>query len=181
MNDLNTIFEFVDREFLSRNLRVLLVGGHAVNVHGHTRATLDVDFLVVMEDEAQIRALMKEKGYTNQSSHGNVLFCHHPASQLRIDFLKTDSHTMDVLWQSKLERPSGTKPGCPVIGLEHLIAMKLSALRENFSKRRAKDLPDILELARKHSWSFEEKLKPLVDQFGSPELEETLRKEWESF
>ena len=152
-----------------------------MNVHGHTRATLDVDFLIVMEDEAQIRKIMKEKGYTNQSSHGNVLFCNHPDSQLRIDFLKTDSRTMEVLWQGKMKITTGENAVCPVIGLEHLISMKLSALRENFTKRRLKDLPDILVLARKHGWLFDADLKPLIDQFGSAQVEAALRKDWEAF
>ncbi len=180
VNELEFIFDLVGRAFPQQGIQALLVGGHAVNAHGVTRATLDVDFMIVSDQEEKVRALMKANGFVNQSSHGCVLFCNQPGSSLRIDFLKTDSETMATLWKRKLEVPSAESSGCPVVDLEHLIMMKLTALRNNLSGRRLKDLPDILTLAKKHGWSFEEDLKPLIDQFANADVEIELRKAWEN-
>jgi hypothetical protein len=43
-------------------LRFLVIGGYAVGAHGHTRATFDVDFLVLRaEREAWMTGLAKAK------------------------------------------------------------------------------------------------------------------------
>ncbi|MCC5848306.1 MAG: nucleotidyl transferase AbiEii/AbiGii toxin family protein [Verrucomicrobia bacterium] len=180
MSDVESIFQLVGRDFPEQEIQALLVGGHAVNAHGYTRATLDVDFMIVSDQEEKVRELMKARGYVNQSSHGSVLFCNRPGSSLRIDFLKTDPETMAALWNQKktIHHADGTT--CYVADLEHLIAMKLTALRSHFARRRGKDLPDILSLAKNHDWSFDQKLKPLIDQFGSTEVENELRTAWEA-
>lgn len=180
MSELESIFRLIQEIFTEQDIRILLAGGHAVNVHGVTRATVDVDFVIDARYETEVRNLMKAQGYVNQSSHGNVLFCNRPESTLRIDFLKTDPVTMDQLWgQRILPHPEGA-PGCPVVSLEHLVAMKIAALRENFDKRHEKDLPDILRLAARHDWSWENHLQPLVKRFGSPELSLKLHQAWEN-
>jgi hypothetical protein len=140
---------------------------------------VDVDFVIDARQEAEVRNLMKEQGYVNQSSHGNVLFCNKPGDALRIDFLKTDSDTMKQLWDHK--RPfvlQGASAGY-LISLEHLVAMKLVALRENFERRRSKDLADVLNLARHHGWEYTRDMKPLVEQFGNAQIERELLRTWE--
>ena len=49
-------------------------------------------------------------------------------------------------------------------------------IRERFIEQ---DVPDILMLAGWHGWSWENHLHPLVERFGSSELEEILRDAWE--
>lgn len=74
VSDLKSIFQLVGRDFPEQGIQALLVGGHAVNAHGYTRATLDVDFMIVSDQEEKIRELMKARGYVNQSNHAGVLF-----------------------------------------------------------------------------------------------------------
>lgn len=179
MSELESIYQLIDRKFPEQNIRVLLVGGHAVNAYGFTRATVDVDFIIQEHQEHLVKHLMKESGYQNQSSHGNVLFCNRPDSSFRVDFLKTDSHTMDQLWADKLPVHSTEVSGCFMVSLEHLVAMKLSALRDHFSSRAEKDLPDIAYLAKLHHWSFEKNIKPLMDRFGSKHIESEFCTIWE--
>jgi hypothetical protein len=101
-----------------------------------------------------------------------------PDSILRVDFLKTDHATLEELWAKRDQMDSEGDDGIPYANIEHLIAMKLTALRGNFAKRQYKDLPDILHLAKIHDWSFEQQMKPLLNTFGSPELAKLVEDRW---
>ncbi len=161
-----------------QGIQALLIGGHAVNVHGVVRATQDIDFMMAAADENLVRSVMRAEGYTEQISHHNVTFIHKPGSALRIDLLKVEHDTLRELWNERIYAELSSGVSIPVASLRHLLAMKISALHNNFERRQHKDLSDILELGRIHTLSFQEVLQPLLSSHGSVELEELLRKAW---
>ena len=181
MSELENIYHLIVQEFPSRGIRALLVGGHAVNAHGYTRATQDIDFIIDSDQEELVSNVMKSHGYTNESRHETVLFCMKPEAALRIDFLKTDSSTMNTLWEKRNRLTLEKDAVVFYADIKHLIAMKLTALKGNFSRREHKDLPDILNLAQIHGLSFETDLQPLLQKFGTPELETKIKQSWELF
>ena len=58
MSELESIYQLIDRKFPEQNIRVLLVGGHAVNAYGFTRATVDVDFIIQEHQEHLVMTQM---------------------------------------------------------------------------------------------------------------------------
>jgi len=64
MIDLFSEFNRIIEKFQSREVAYSVVGAFAVAVYGGARATQDMDFLLLSEDEEKIRAVMRELGYT---------------------------------------------------------------------------------------------------------------------
>jgi hypothetical protein len=139
------------REFLlsliEKRVRFLLVGGHAVALHGAPRATLDLD-VFVGNDAANLSALEAAlysfgfPEYARATSHlaSGERFLMIGEKPLRIDILNAvDGLTFDEAWSSRVEVPFGS---------EKLSVIGLDALVKNKSKSgRTKDLLDI-ELLR---------------------------------
>jgi hypothetical protein len=96
-DDFEVALDVFARELPAAGIGYLLVGGHAVNHYGLTRATQDLDFMIAAEDVEPVRRIMTNAGFTNVSEHEVVLFFNRPGSSLRIDFLRVDSETMRKL------------------------------------------------------------------------------------
>ena len=107
MSELESLYQLIVREFPAKGIRAILVGGHAVNAHGYTRATQNIDFIIDGDQENLVGQVMKKAGYTNQSRHETVMFCMKPDAVLRVDFLKTDEETMRILWQKRHQMELG--------------------------------------------------------------------------
>jgi len=54
MTNLETILDVASRQLSAAGVDCILIGGFAVNYHGYTRNTLDVDFMIV---RGQVEAL----------------------------------------------------------------------------------------------------------------------------
>jgi len=54
MTNLETILDVASRQLSAAGVDCILIGGFAVNYHGYTRNTLDVDFMIVRR---QVEAL----------------------------------------------------------------------------------------------------------------------------
>jgi len=172
---LSEVFELVASRFAERGIDTLLIGGFAVNHYGYSRNTMDIDFMLASHQENEACRLMRENGYTNISKHETVIFVQKPESSLRVDFLKVDKHTMTRLLASSSDvEYLGHSVRLP--SLEDLIAMKIFSLKTGGAKREAKDYPDIAYLAVLNNWNTERQLRPLCDQFGTPEIYERLCK-----
>ena len=56
-------FDRIVRGFARAKVRYAVAGGFAVGLHGHVRATLDMDFLVHGDDLVKANAVLKRLGY----------------------------------------------------------------------------------------------------------------------
>jgi len=162
---INRIFDIIGTEIPKAGIRFLLIGGHAVNHYGYTRATMDVDFMIASEDAPAICNIMKTAGFTNISKGETVIFFSRPDSPLRIDFLPVDSGTMEQLMERAVETTYGGITLC-VPALKDLVAMKLFAIQNASPRRRDRDLSDVLHLALVNDMDVENDLKPLCEQFA---------------
>lgn len=166
---IETIFEIVCRALSSVGVDFLMIGGHAVNYYGYTRATMDVDFMIACGDVSGVRATMKEAGFTNVSQAENVVFFGRPDSPIRIDFLPVDGQTMKKLLSNSVPTDYlGVALRVP--SLEDLVAMKIFALHNGSVKRLLRDSEDIVRLVLEHGWSLERQLKPLCLRYADEAL-----------
>lgn len=169
------IFDVVSRKLPEAGVEFLMIGGHAVNYYGYSRATIDVDFMIASSDVQEVREVMKAAGFTNVSESDNVIFFNHPENPHRVDYLKVDSGSMTQLLQNA-EHISYANVEVSAPRLKDLIAMKLFALANGAKQREEKDLPDIVHLSMEHGLSAEGDLKPLCERFANNEVYEAVRR-----
>ena len=174
MTNLRTILDAASRQLPAAGVDCLLIGGFAVNHHGYTRNTLDVDFMIVAEQLDTVRRIMTQAGYVNITIQDNVAFFNAPDSPLRVDFLRVDRDTMRKLLVNAVPaNVQGFEVRVPA--LRDLIAMKIFALSQDVPRRMGKDLPDIAYLSVIHNLNLESDIRPLCKQFGTSEVYELIR------
>jgi hypothetical protein len=151
MDSMNLPQDFVDllAEFERTNVRVLVIGGYAVGVHGRPRATKDLDLLVEPQSEE-----VRERACAALDAFGAPArvvedLRHADASQvvwfgappLRVDlFLSMGNLDFDQAWRQRFDVRSGNIV-VHVLGLQDLLAVKRSAARPQ-------DIADIRVLTR---------------------------------
>ena len=165
MNTIGQIFDVVGERLPAAGIEFLMIGGHAVNHYGYSRATIDVDFMIASSDIEAVRSVMSAAGFSNISQSENVIFFNNPAIPYRVDFLHVDEATLKILIDGAQRIEYGGQ-SLLVPCLLDLIAMKLFALKNGSAKREEKDFPDIVQLAIEHNLDVETGLKPLCDKFS---------------
>jgi hypothetical protein len=173
MTSLETIFNLAACQLPAAGVDCILIGGFAVNYHGYTRNTLDVDFMIVSEQLETVKKIMIQAGFTNIAIEHNVVFFSAPDSPLRVDFLRVDRDTMRKLLANAI---GAVVQGCAlkVPMLKDLLAMKIFALSQDVARRMGKDLPDIAYLSVLHNLDMEADIRPLCDRFGTPKTYELI-------
>lgn len=169
LEQINKVFEVVSQRLPESGIPFLMIGGHAVNHYGYTRATMDVDFMIAAKDVVSVRNIMKTSGFTNVSEGETVIFFSLPESPLRVDFLPVDTETMEQLLNGAIDVSYGGVP-LKVPSLNDLLAMKLFALNSGNPQRKERDFSDVVQLMILNDLKPEEDLKPLCDRFATKEL-----------
>jgi len=139
--DLATFFE-------QHSKRFAVIGGFALIAHGIQRATFDLDLLVESDIQQTLIAFLESRGYqTLHRSSGFSNHLHASAAMGRLDFVYVDGHTAEAVFASSVETAILGDIRALVPKPEHLIAMKLRAIK-NDPSRRLQDLADIQQLSR---------------------------------
>ena len=141
-------FELVADQFRQAQIPFLLIGGFAVNYYNVSRNTADIDFLIKEEDYARGFEILKKFGYREFHRQSAFAQLKSTKSGFRdVDFIFVDENTFkSLIGAGKEAKIAGQKAIFP--SLEHLIALKLHAIKNNPKLRVTKDLPDIIELIR---------------------------------
>ncbi len=139
-------------------IRYLIVGGVAVNLHGHRRFTADVDILLALDEEnlekmtalmhamkyverlpielkelnnqEKVKQLLEEKGMTAYT------FLSNGRERIDVDVLASASLSFDSYDQHKVMLDIDEAVQVPVVSINDLISLKKEA-------NRAKDIEDI--------------------------------------
>ena len=124
-----------------------IIGGFAMQAHGNSRNTIDLDFLVPEEQQPRLVAFLEQSGY--ETLHLSAGFSNHlhPDDALgRVDIAYVDRPTARNLFGAAVAKEVG---GARVLvpKPEHLIAMKLHALKSD-PGRIDRDTADIVDLLR---------------------------------
>lgn len=133
----------VGARFDAASIRYALIGGFAMALRGVQRATVDLDFILMLEDLEEADAIFKELGYDRQFKSENV--SHYISGERnlgRIDIL----HAFRGPSLGMLERADriDVAPGLtlPVVQSEDLIGLKVQAA-VNDPRRATADWTDI--------------------------------------
>ncbi|MBY0526888.1 MAG: hypothetical protein K2R98_26075 [Gemmataceae bacterium] len=151
-----------------------LVGGMAVNAHGHQRTTGDVDFLVTAAGLKEFSERFVPKHY--QQLEGRPRRFKDRANNVSVDFLVAGmypgSGKPGPISYPDPERTSQLIKKLRVINLQTLITLKLSA-------RRHQDFADVVSLITAHDLAepFLDQLHPALHQDFIECLEEKRRED----
>lgn len=171
------ILDIIHEQFEKAGIRHLVVGGCAVYAYGVDRNTDDVDILI--EDQAAQTAVMALSRYGyREREQGHLVSRMIPNEPVLpiVDLMYVNTPTMEAMWQESRIVPLGAYAH-HLPSPQHLINMKLHALRHGGEGRRNKDALDILELSRLHSIDMRSPdFEKACLHFGSPELYRFLMK-----
>lgn len=138
----------VETFLTERHWRFALVGGVALAVYGNPRLTLDLD--VVTEGEAQeaLVAWMESAGYATLHRSSGFSNHRHPSPERgRVDFIYVRDETAAKLFAGVVVAPGPADRPVPVPRKEHLIAMKVQAMK-NDPTRTLQDMADVSYLLK---------------------------------
>jgi hypothetical protein len=155
------------------DLAFLVIGGHAINAYCEPRATVDVDFLVSRDAQSRWRELLEDEGFKLiQDGKTFLQFAPPYGVEWRLDLMLVNPQTFGKL--------AAAARSVQVLGIdaliprqEHLIALKLHALKHGHEERYEKDFGDVLALFRNTGLDpRSESSAKLFEQFGTPKLYE---------
>jgi len=156
-----SVFDLVSGAATAEGVRCILIGGFAVNFYKVTRQTTDVDFLIAKEDFERMLPRLEAAGYGRFSSHENFVQLTNARQSLwDIDFMFVDMETIAKI-ENEGQRIHIAKNEFTVPSLNHLIALKLHAIKSNSKYRYMKDFVDIVDLIRMNE------LDPAQDGFAA--------------
>ena len=144
--DYDNSFQLISYISKKTGVSCVLIGGFAVNYYKVTRQTLDVDFLITKENFDKILPSLEKAGY--RQDYKQEVFArlrNDKARLLDIDFMFVDIDTLNKIIKEAKETTIGSQKFI-VPTLNHLIALKLHAIKYNPKIREYKDLPDIINL-----------------------------------
>ncbi len=159
----------------TRGLDVLVCGGHAVNAYQVIRKTGDLDLVVRERHVPEWRAQLVALGYGVFHEDPAFLQLGPPtATGWPIDLVVVDDGTFDALKRAARPFTFGGVT-CLIPSIEHLIAMKLHALRFSGETRMRKDGVDIVELAEANGIDIlGDAFRSLCDRFADARVYERI-------
>ena len=166
-----TLIDFFFEEFEKAGIRYVLIGGFAINSYGITRDTLDIDFLTCRVDYDKIVGVLKKEGYREyQLTETFARLESKEPKLMNLDFIFVD---LDILTRMLQEARTITMVGkkFKVPSLNHMIALKLHAVKHNLENRWFKDVPDLVQLIRKNGVEMRSReMKDLFLSYGTKKL-----------
>jgi len=162
-------------------IRYGLIGGFAMALRGVQRATVDLDFILMLEDMEKADSILQSSGYTRAFSNKNVSHYMGKEQELgRIDIIHAfRGPTLGMLERvDRIEVVAGLT--LPVVQIEDIIGLKIQAT-VNAPGRASSDWADIqmmLEVAGECGNSIDWDL--LQEYLGLFQLEDKLEtlKQW---
>jgi hypothetical protein len=168
-DDLSSIFDRLAMVLSQNQVAAVLIGGFALHFHQVDRETTDIDLLVGDADFEKLAQGLRQLGYS-QGPHNKVFARFESTQAMTIDLLFVDATTLKQIVASG----STVKVGASdfvVPSLEHLLSLKLHAIRQNPKVREAIDLPDIIRLVRaNHVDTRGSEFRSLCLRFASEEI-----------
>jgi hypothetical protein len=127
------------------SLPSLVIGGHAVISYGVPRSTFDFDFLVRKDDRENWRSVMVALGYKIFYESDPFQQWSPPEGQIAVDLMLVDEATWQKLDAGAREIVLGELK-FRAVSPDHLIALKLHAMKFRSGHHAEKDWQDIVGL-----------------------------------
>ena len=174
--DYSKVFHLIAEASKRSAVPCILIGGFAVNFYKVTRDTLDVDFLTTKEDFAKIKDALINAGYAKEFATEATVRFSNKKENLDVDFMIVDQATREkIIKEGKEIDVVGEKLVIPSVN--HLIALKLHAIKNNQKNRIWKDLPDIVNLIKMNKVDYnDQRFKEMCLKYSSEEIYQTILK-----
>ena len=143
------ILQLLANHFKQEKIDYALIGAFALKAYGYVRATQDVDFLVRNKHQHKIIPYLESLGYETIYSSAGYSNHVHPVSKLgRIDFVYVKGQTAKNVFKETRRLFVLGDLSLPVISPEHLIALKVFAMKNDPDRifREMADIKHILSL-----------------------------------
>ncbi len=141
--DFGKVLETVTSFLEEKSFRYAVVGGFALAAYGLPRTTLDLDFVVESAIQENLIQFLESLGY--RTLHRSTGFSSHEhADPLwgRLDFIYVNEDTSRELFSGCRHLPGHRDRTIPVPRPEHLVAMKVTAMK-NDPGRTFQEMNDI--------------------------------------
>ena len=168
-----SLFATIHDEARRRQLRFLVIGGLAINHYGYSRETGDLDLFVGETDRLAWLELAPQLGYTVYHDGGSFIqFTPPEKSAWPLDLMIEPEKTFLPMFEASCEANLyGINTRVPT--LEHLLALKLHALKHTRMHRFLKDFLDVEALIRINKLDIKsENMRQLFARYGTMELYE---------
>ena len=143
------ILQLLANHFKQEKVDYALIGAFALKAYGYVRATQDVDFLVGNKHQHKTIAYLESLGYETIYRSAGYSNHVHPVSKLgRIDFVYVKGQTAKNIFRETRRLFVLGDLSLPVISPEHLIALKVFAMKNDPDRifREMADIKHILSL-----------------------------------
>ncbi len=141
--DVERVLEAIRKRLDELGQPFALAGAFALNAHGITRATADLDLVVAYETQSDLVSALEQMGFeTLHRSEGYSNHLHSDPELGRVDLIYVQGTTRAKLFKACQLKSFGHGQMVLVPKIEHLIAMKVHAIKNDRS-RRLRDLADI--------------------------------------
>lgn len=157
-----------------KNAPFLLIGGHAVAAHGFSRHTYDLDLLIDKNSRQIWTHALSLLGYSQFHDGGAFLQFTPPAGAVPLDLMLVGNPTFTAMLAAARDINWGGAV-VKIPSLDHLLALKLHALKSAPSHRRIKDMHDILSLIEINKMDMRtEKFRQLCEKYANLEVYEKI-------
>ena len=139
-------WDAVEAFLVERGFRVAVIGGVALTAYGHPRMTLDLDLVTDVAAQDPLIAFLERLAFVTLHRSAGYSNHRHP-DRGRIDFMYVRNSTADRIFAGARELTGPGGRTIPVPKPEHLIAMKVQAMKDA-PERAFQDLADVAYLLR---------------------------------
>ncbi|HVU26559.1 MAG TPA: nucleotidyl transferase AbiEii/AbiGii toxin family protein [Verrucomicrobiae bacterium] len=165
----------IHHEAAQRKLRYLVIGGLAVNYYGYSRDTADLDFFISQSERAEWMKMLADFGYAGYHDGGNFIqYAALDQNAWPVDLMLVQEKTFAPIFDASCAAEFfGIETKVP--SLEHLIALKLHALKNTRMNRFLKDFLDVENLIFINQLDIKSpKMRDLFDKYGTQDLYEKI-------
>jgi hypothetical protein len=175
--DFERVLKALLAEFDRCEIRYAAIGGFALGVLGHARATLDLDFLIHRDDLDKLHERMTALGYERIMQTENVShYRHRDKAWGAVDFIHAfRKSSLAMLARAKSYAVFSGKQTIKSAEPEDVIGLKVQALT-NDPNRKPQELADIEALMRLYGSKLDwKRIQEYYDIFGAGEEARRLR------
>ena len=141
--DFHQVTSTLLRDFENEDIHYALIGGFALGLWGSTRATIDMDFLLLVDDIEKVETILESYGYHSIQKTKNVgQYVADDADFGSIDFIFASRSISRKMLDRSVSVELETGQVVKVLLPEDIIGLKVQAL-SNDPSREIKDYADI--------------------------------------
>ncbi len=142
--DFEYVFNFLIDKFQKEKIDFAIIGGFALQAHGITRTTQDIDFLILVHDREKVKELMENGGFKLLYESNDVLnYIGKDLKLGRVDFLLAQrKYTIGMLSRAVEKEILTGKFNVKFIKIEDQIGLKVQS-SSNDPSRYYQDMADI--------------------------------------